>query len=49
MENNLNFIELRIKTVDELLKETHAYIKWQAPGDVEYIGLYPLKKCKNAQ
>jgi len=37
MENNLNFIELRIKNVDELLKETHDYIKWQAPVDVEYM------------
>ncbi|MBA3813335.1 MAG: DUF1465 family protein [Alphaproteobacteria bacterium] len=34
---DLNFIELRIRNANALLKETHDYIKWQAPSDIEYM------------
>lgn len=35
MIKNMNFIELKIKNAHELLEETHNYIRWQAPLDVE--------------
>ena len=34
MKKNINFIDISIKNANELLEETHHYIKWQAPLDV---------------
>jgi len=35
MGKYISFIEVRIKSVNEFIKETHNYIKWQAPFDIE--------------
>lgn len=35
MKSQKSFIELRIKTADDLLTEIHNYIKWQAPLDIK--------------
>ena len=37
MKEHTNFIELSIKNSNQLLAETHRYIKWQAPLDIEYM------------
>ena len=37
MLTNFNFIHIRLKNANELLKETHEYIKWQAPLDIQYM------------
>lgn len=35
MKKRINIIDLLIKNANELLQETHRYIKWQAPLDIE--------------
>lgn len=35
MLQQLNFIDLRMKDTNELIREIHYYIKWQAPLDIE--------------
>ena len=37
MNENMNFIDVGLKNSEQLLAETHHYIKWQAPLDVEYM------------
>jgi regulator of CtrA degradation len=37
MLTNLNILQIRIKNANELLKETHEYIKWQAPLDIQHM------------
>lgn len=37
MVENLAFIDARIQSAHNLLSATHAYIKWQAPIEVEHM------------
>jgi regulator of CtrA degradation len=45
----MTFIELRINRANELLKETHNYLKWQAPLDIKYMSQEDIfKVCHEA-
>lgn len=35
MKKGVNFIEVSLKNANQLLEETHHYIKWQAPLDIQ--------------
>jgi regulator of CtrA degradation len=35
MKQDINFIEISLKKAYQLLEETHHYIKWQAPLDIQ--------------
>lgn len=47
MEKRTHFIDIIIKSANELLEKTHGYVKWQAPLDMEYMSINDRAKVSH--